>query len=173
MHILLGLVGLLVAGAFWYYRIRMIGAAASDAVDAAQRARGAWNRRQFRKKVEGSPVSAIEDPVAGAAVIMIATCKERGVLKPETEAAIKAEMRDVMGVSDPGELFTFAQWAASEVTDPNDVTRKLSKLWMNMLSPDERRDLIAMVARVASMEGPLLPQQMQVIQKLKERLAIA
>ncbi len=117
-------------------------------------------------------ISAIDDPIAGAAVMMIAICHERGPLKPESEAAIAKELRDTIGVADPTEPVTFAKWAAEHVTDANDVSRKLARLWIDRLGLDERRDLLGMVSRVAAAEGAPTPSQRVVIQKLRERLAL-
>jgi hypothetical protein len=172
MPFLIALFGILGAAAFWYYRMKNIGHAAGEIIDVAQTAKGAWNRRQFRKKAEGSVITAIDDPVTGAAVMMVSACLERGPLMPATDAAIQEEMRTVMGVSDPTEPFTYAKWAAERVSDANDVSRKLAKLWMEKLDPDERNDLLAMVSRVMRVEGEHTQQQRVVLQRLRERLGL-
>ncbi len=173
MHILLGFLGVVAAAAYWYYRLKDAGAAAAEVVDVAQRARGAWNRRQFRNKVEGSALSAIDDPAEGAAVMMIRTCLERGPLSPATEAAIKTEIRRMTGMADPAEAFAFAVWTADQVPSPNDVSLKLRKLWGEKLTAEQRHDVLAMVTRVAEVDGDLLPAQTLAIRMLQERLGIA
>ena len=60
MHVILGILGVLGALVFWYYRIRVIGQAANEVVDAAGKMRGAYNRRKFRNKVEGSVLTTIK-----------------------------------------------------------------------------------------------------------------
>ncbi len=172
MPFLIALLGILGAGAFWYYRMKNVGRAAGEIVDVAQTAHGAWRRRQFRKKAEGSVITAIDDPITGAAVMMVSVCLERGPMTAATEEAIQSEMRDVMGLAKPLETFTFAKWAADQVMDANDVSRKLAKLWIDRLGVEERFDLVEMVGRVAAIEGEILPQQRIAIQKLKERLAL-
>ena len=68
MHILLAVLGVLGVAAFWWYRVKYVGQAAGELVDAAERARGAFRRRQFRKKADTATIDAIDDPRTAATV---------------------------------------------------------------------------------------------------------
>ncbi len=173
MPLLIAVAGVLTALAYWYFRVRDVGKAASEVVDVVQRAKGAWNRRQFRNKADESAITAITDPVVGAAVLMVAVCQERGRLTDAERSAIKAEIRRISGTADPDETLIFAEWATEHVNSANDVTLRLAKLWSNSLTPDELRDLVATVIRVARIDGDLEPVQDIAIRRLKERLGIA
>lgn len=172
MPVLLAIIGALGAAAFWYYRLRDAGRAANEIVEAAQRARGAFRRKRFRAKAESSPIEAVEDPAAAAVAMLIALASERGPLSPAAEEAIKAEMRQTMGLSQPDETFTFAKWVAAHVTDPNTLSLRFARLWLAALQPEERADLHAMAVRVAEVDGEPTAIQVNCLKTLKDRLAL-
>jgi uncharacterized tellurite resistance protein B-like protein len=172
MHILLGFLTLLGVAAYWYFRMRDVGQAAGEIVDAAGRVRGAYKRKQFRKKVESSPIAAVEDPVAATTAMLVALASMDGRISPEAEAAIKEEMRSIMKVGDPTEAFTFAQWVADHVIDPNDLSLKFSKLWLSKLTPAERSDVYAMAMRIVALDGPPTDLQAESLKRLKDRLQL-
>ncbi|WP_262028512.1 hypothetical protein [Microvirga sp. Mcv34] len=172
MPALLAIIGALGAAAFWYYRLRDVGHAAHEVLDAAQRARGAYRRKRFRHKAESSPIEAVDDPAAAAVAMLIALASERGTLSPAAERAIKAEMEQVIGLSPVDEVFTFAKWVADHATDSNTLSLRFSKLWLEALQPSERMDLHAMAARIAAIDGEPTPIQVNCLKMLKDRLAL-
>lgn len=109
MHISAAFLAVLGAGAYWCYRRRAIGQAHSGVGDAAQTIRSACRRKRFRNKVESSPIAAVNDPAAAAAAFLISLAASRGGLTPESEAAIKAEIRDVMALPHVDDAFVFAR----------------------------------------------------------------
>lgn len=172
MHILLGFIAILGGAAFWWWRIKMIGEATSEVTDAAGHAIGKYKRYKFRKKVEDSPLEAVDDPLAAAVVMMIAMVKERGPLLEPAEDAIRRELKVVMGVSDPAEVMVFGKWVASHAIDANSVSLRYSKLWIGALSRSEREDLLDAVRRVATVDGEVTGAQRAALVKLRERLAL-
>lgn len=172
MQFILGFLAILGGGAFWWWRMKMIGEAANEITDAAGRAVGKYKRYKFRKKVEDSPLEAVDDPLAAAVVMMIAVARERGPLLDSTEAAIARELKTVMHVADPSEVMVFAKWVAGHVTDPNNVSTRYARLWLSNLNRHEREDFLSAVERVAATEGALTPVQSAVIAKLRDRLAL-
>ncbi len=159
MPVLLAILAAFGAAAFWYHRLRDPGQAGGDAIGAAQRARGV-------------DITAIDDPVIGAVVMMVAICRERGPLTPATEAGILHEMQTVMGVEKISTPYARAKRAAERVADASDAGRRLSTLWMEKLDHHERADLLAMVSRVVALDGPPTPVQEAVLRKLEETLAL-
>ena len=173
MPVILALLGILGAVGFWYWRMRMAGRAIGEIVDVAETARGAWNRRKFRQKVEGSAISAIEDPTTGAVTMLVALVYERGPVGDEAERLIKQAMRDAMGIADPVETFTFAKWAADQAMSANDVSQRLSKLWVDKLGLRERAEFLELAGRVIAADGSPSAEQIAAVAKLKERLKLA
>jgi len=172
MHIVLGILGVLGALVFWYYRLRFIGGAASEAIDAAGKMRGAFNRRKFRNKVEGSPLTAIDDAQTAASVMAVAVMEERGPLSREAEDVLRSELETTINVTDPVEMSTFAKWVVQQAKDPNNISRQFAKLWNSTLPENDRREFLSMIERLSAVGGEPNQAQLQAILKLKERLSI-
>ncbi|WP_243370198.1 hypothetical protein [Microvirga solisilvae] len=172
MPILLAIIGALGAAAFWYYRLRDVGHAAGEVVDAAQRARGAYRRKAFRKKAESSAIEAVDDPAAAAVAMLIGLANERGELSVAAEETIKAEMQHVMGLSDITENFTFAKWVAGHATDPNTLSLKFAKLWIAKLDETQRVDVYDMAKRVIEVDGEPTHGQIGALKALRDRLGL-
>lgn len=172
MPVFLAIIGALGAAAFWYYRLRDVGHVAGEVVDAAQRMRGAYRRKRFRKKAESSPVEAVDDPAAAAVAMLIGLAVERGELSVAAEEAIKAEMQHVMGVPSIAETFTFARWVAGHVTDPNTLSLKFSKLWIAQLDEAQRQDVYDMARRVVEADGEPTAGQIGALRALRDRLGL-
>jgi hypothetical protein len=172
MPYVLAILGLIAGAGYWYWSLSRAGEAASHAVDAAQRMRGAWRRKKFRDKANMSALTAIKDPVTGAGVMMAAIALARGPLEPSTEAAIRMELGEVMGGKDISETFIYAKWAAEQTDDPNLVSLRLAQLWKDSLSENERRELAAMVRRIAALHGGPDDLQREALALLTRRLAL-
>ncbi len=172
MHVILGILGVLGALVFWYYRIRVIGQAANEVVDAAGKMRGAYNRRKFRNKVEGSVLTAIEDPQAAASVMAVAIMEEKGPLSREAEDALRLELKNSINVADPVEMTTFSKWVVQQSNDPNNISKKFTKMWTSTLNEKDRRELVKMIQRLSAVDGEPNQAQLEAISRLKERLSL-
>ncbi|PVE25982.1 hypothetical protein DC522_01720 [Microvirga sp. KLBC 81] len=172
MPVLLAILGMLGAAAFWYYRLRDVGHVAGEVIDAAQRARGTYRRKQFRKKAESSAIEAVDDPAAAAVAMLIGLASERGDLSLAAEEAIKAEMQHVMGLPNIMETFTFAEWVAGHATDPNTLSLKFSKLWVAALEDAQRADIYDMAKRVTEADGEPTASQIGALRALRDRLGL-
>ena len=173
MPILLAIIGVLGAGAFWRYRMKYLGQAAGEIVDAAERARGAYRRRQFRKKADAATIDAIADPRTAAVVFLVALSSADGPLTPAHEAAIRDAMTGVMSVEKPDEELVFAKWAAADVADLNALVSRLSKLWIARLDMPERQQLYDLASSIAALEEPPSDMQISALRRLKDRLGLA
>jgi hypothetical protein len=151
----------------------MLSGATSEITDAAGRAVGKYKRYKFRKKVEDSPLEAVDDPVAAAVVMMYAIAQDAGPATSTIEDAIRREVMVSMGITDPTEVMVFAKWVASHAADPNNVSLRYGKLWIAALNQPERLDFLGMVERVAASAGPITAAQKAILVKLRERLALA
>ncbi len=172
MHIVLGIIALIGAGLYLYARLKDVGQGAGEIADGAQRATSAGNRAGFRKKVEGSPIASIDDPVTGAAVMMAAVANAREPIDAATRTVILDELRETIG-ADPTEAVEFAIRAVALAPDPDNVSLRLTRMWNSRLTPPERQQLVEMVSRVAAMKGEPTEVQTGAIQRLKARLDLA
>jgi hypothetical protein len=173
MPVLLAIIGVLGAGAFWWYRMKYLGQAAGEIVDAAERARGAYRRRQFRKKADAATIDAIADPRTAAVVFLVALSSADGPLTPAHEAAIRDAMTGVMSVEKPDDELVFAKWAAADVADLNALVSRLSRLWVARLDMPERQELYDLACSIAALEGPPDDVQISALRRLKDRLGLA
>lgn len=172
MHIVLGLLAILGGAAFWWWRLKDMGAAASDAHDMAGRAWGKYKRAKFRRKVEDSPLEAVDDPVAAAVVLLYAMAMEGGEVTPGIEAAIRKETEQTIKIDNPTELLVFGKWVAGHVQDVNNVILRYAKLWTAGLEAEERQDLVGMVERIALIAGVPANILQAAVHKLNERLGL-
>ena len=173
MHFLLGILAVLGAAAFWWYRVKYISEAAGEAIDAAERVRGAYNRRKFRNKSQGSVLTAIDDPVTAAAAMMVSVASLEGPLSSACEDLIRKHLATVSSDHNVEEEFVFAKWVSENVVDPNNISLKLSGLWTKTLNIDERRELLSMVRQVASVDAEPSTIQLDAIARLADRLGVA
>lgn len=170
MPFLLLLASIAAGVGIWWWRIKAMGETASEIHDAAGKVIGKYKRHKFRKKVEGATLTAVDDPIAAAVVMMMAVAQEDRPLDDEAESAIRHEAVKTMGQSDPTEVMIFSKWVTSNVADANDVSYAYRKLWCDNLDEDQRRDLVAMVQRVACLKGGPSQIQKAKLEKLSERL---
>jgi hypothetical protein len=173
MHIIIGFVAIVGGLAFWWWRIKMVSEAANEIGDVAGRAWGKYKRHKFRRKVEDSPLEAVDDPVAAAVIMMLAMAKEAGPLTDAVEEGVRREIINSMKITDPTELLVFSKWVAGHVQDANNVSLRYSKLWGGALDREERGEFLAMVERVAMGHGGINNVQRVKIAKLRERLGLA
>ncbi len=90
MHILFLVLSTLGAAAFWWYRLKYLRQAGSEAMDAIGRAQGKIRRNKIRKQAEGSPVTAIDHPVIAAATLLSTVIADPS-LTPAQQDLVKQE----------------------------------------------------------------------------------
>jgi hypothetical protein len=172
MPFILMILGAIAGAGFWWWRLKAMGEAASEIHDAAGKVIGKYRRNKFRKKVEDSPLTAVEDPRAAAVVMMMAIVQEEGPLDEVSEAAIRREVAETIGESDPTELMIFSKWAVSHTVDANDVSFAFRKLWADSLTLAQKRDLVEMATRAAAAKRAPSANQLAKIDKLSVRLGL-
>jgi hypothetical protein len=170
MPVILFLVSVVAGIGFWWWRLKALGEAADEVSHMAGKVIGKYKRNKFRKKVEGATLTAVDDPIAAAVIMMMAVAQEAGPLDEMTEAAIRKEVVETMGHADTSELMIFSKWSASSVVDANDVSYAFRKLWNDNLDIEQKRDLLAMVTRIASLKGEMSQVQKSKLERLNTRL---
>lgn len=172
MGVIGAILGILMAIGVWYWRAQTAVRGARAAADAIGTARGAYNRRKFRKQSEGSVLANIEGPGEAAAVLLTVIASENGPVSQTTEDLIAAMLSDRAGLQGRAleDAMSFAKWAAEEVADGNDVVRKLLPVWRRSLNEDERLELVAMARTVAEADGQAAPVQLALVKRLSEGL---
>ncbi|MEO9336274.1 hypothetical protein ABFT80_02390 [Mesorhizobium sp. SB112] len=170
MHILIAVVGLMGAAAFWWYRVKYMSEAANEVVDAVGRVRGSIKRKKLRKQAALSPLTAVDDPILAAATLITAIFSEDTPLTPVRENAIREV---ISGIADPkktDEAVIYGKWAASQIDDSNIVIDKLSPFMRERLEENERLELLKMIDDVAAAEDALPPLYSQKMRRLRQKL---
>ena len=153
MHILITIVGLLAAAAFWYYRLRTLGKAGREVADQLGRVRGNVRRAKIRKQVEGSPITAIDDPIIAAASLLCLLALNNDPLTSHEEEAIRRQLERIVPQDDTGEpdaetmeeAVTYGRWVHRQGLDAPKAIRMLAAKLNEWLQSHQVRDLVEMI----------------------------
>lgn len=172
MHIVLGIVGALGALMYYLFIFRRAGKAVTEVVDVAERARGKLRRNAFRRKAEGSTLTAIQDPGTAAMVMLSGIAREKRPVTDEVQAQLTRIAEHEIGLEDAAETAVFADWVASEVVNPEDIARRFKAMWLEQLTTAQRSDFLSMAIRIAGMDGGPTSRQKYLVGLLRERLGL-
>lgn len=171
MHILLGLFSLIMFAAIWWYRIKYMSEAASEAADAIGRVQSKIRREKIRKKTAVAPVAAINDPLTAAATIMAAIASEDSVLSPDLEQSVRTQLERIETGKKLDEAMVYAKWASEQVATVTSVIDIAGKYLSEKLNEDEKLELIDMVidAVPADKRHQAFPERLK---RLRQKLGL-
>lgn len=153
MHILVMILGVLGAAGFWLYRMRDAGRAAGEVIDTAQRFKGAVKRKRFRDKAAQSPFTAIDDPVLAAVTSVIAIAAECGTWNEKTKSKLNEVFLAVSNEQALEEAVIYGEWAVKQVTEMSGALRHLGPTLANILTIEQREELLGMAAEILPQNG--------------------
>lgn len=168
MHIFLGFLAVIGFAIYWIWKIRNAAAVAKDVVEVADDVRAAVRRFGYRRHADQHPLDAVEDPRLAAAGILAAIAKMDGDYTREQMTMIQNECIRVFEASSK-EAEDFAaggRWLAQQLSNPDEVIRRLARKLSGTLAPAESTQLLAMVERVASVEGDGVSDPQRLAHKL-------
>lgn len=171
MHIVLALVGVLAAAAFWIYRIRQAADTTRVVLDAAQDVKAAARRFGFRTRANQHPTEGVDDPRVTCAALLVLVADADGGISQAEQHAILQQLQSVfqLSIQDAEELYLFAKWLANQSSNPDDMTRRVIKRTVTLGGRDTIADMISMVSKVGEADtGALTDDTFQVIEKLKQ-----
>jgi hypothetical protein len=171
MPVLIAILSVLAGLALWRFRPQAIDEAAREMIGAAQAAKSALRRRVVRP-APNSPPAAIDDPGLAAAAMLVALAGMNGSPGPAVEEAIRAELATVLPDESCELTYLLGRRLAGQVSDPNDISLRFSKLWIGTLTTEERLDFYRMAARIVALEGEPGDFQRQTLVRLKDRLGL-
>lgn len=173
MHILLIVLGVLGGLAFWWYRLKMMGEAASEAADAIGRVRGRVRRNRIRRQNELSPLTAIDDPVVAAATLIAAIASEDVALSDERADQLRQEVEAIAASpASAEEAMTYAKWAVGQVDDTQVTIDKLGPFLATQLDEAEKNGLMQMARRVVTARGAALVSVEQRLRRMRQKLGL-
>lgn len=174
MHIVLGLLGVAGAVAFFIIRANMAAQAARELGDVAADAKGMIRRRKWNKKLSSDLVQSNQDPVLSAALIICTIAQADGALSADEIASITQAMQNEMGLSrdQVEDALGQARFLAKDVADPNVlITRSLGAV-NQVCTVEEKQQLLDIASAVAQTDGPLTDIQTAAIRHLKYGLGL-
>lgn len=171
MHIVIGLFGLIMFAAIWWYRIKYMSEAVGEAADAVGRIQGKFRRNKLRKKAALAPIIAIDDPVTAAATILAAIASEDSVLSPDLETQIRTQLEIIANGPKLDEALVYAKWASNQVANVTSVIDIAGTFLASKLSNEEKHQFVDMVldAVPASKRHQFFPER---IKRLKQKLGL-
>jgi len=172
MHIVIAILGAMGIAVFWWYRLKFMSEAASEAADAVGRVQGHFRRNKLRKKAAIAPITAIDDPVTAAITIIAAIASEDAPLDEAMEQRLRgatAEIADTGKKVD--EAVGYAKWATNQVADVQGVIDHAGRFLATKLDEPEKRELVAMLDRVVP-RGQRTQVYPDRVRRLKQKLGL-
>jgi hypothetical protein len=158
--------------AFWliYWFVRMGGVDHFREVSARRKEEA--RRAKARTSERTAPLRAIDDPREAALVLMLLI--PRGSAPAWAQfSAIEETMRVVFGFdADLIERLTQARFIASCAESFDEAAGLFADLFNKRLTADERRELVAMVEKIARIDGPSHGQT-AALEVLQQRVGLA
>ena len=161
MHILLGILGVLGAAAFWYWRVRAAHEAAGELANAANDVRLAIRRFGYLRQHKTHPADCVEDPRLAAAGIAAAVAGMDAPLSQAEIDKLTAEAGAVFEVdgAEAVDIAAFGRWIAGQCQSPEDAIRRLTRVVKAKAGSEAGAQLVAMVEAVACAEGRPLDER--------------
>lgn len=145
--------------AVWWWRLKMLREAGSKAIDTFETMRGAYKRRDFRKKAEAAPLASIANPAIAAVCFFWALACQRPVEREGETRLIRERMTGIIPAEEMDDVLIFADWATRTVVAPENLVSRFQKLWHATLTLDERRHLISIAEEVCAVQGEETAEQ--------------
>lgn len=172
MHIIGALLAILGVVAIILWRLNQAAEVARNATDAIGEAQGLWRRFLWRRKANKHPLDLIEDPREAAAAMMVSIAQEDGALTAREEADIIAQMAKTFAIEGKlaQDLLAQARFATKDGGDLSSVLRRLTRPIQAKCTPDERRELMAMLRAIAGPAAQGETSEGRAIRSVEERL---
>ena len=163
MHILLGLIALLGAALFWFYRIREAKDAAIDVADAANDVRLTIRRLMNQRKYNVHPADSIDDARLAASGLVVAVATMDAPLSQSEISALSKDAQQIFNVTEREalDIVSFGRWIAGECGTNDEAVRRLARTVNKLAGPEAGPDMIRMIEDVATADGNALGTQEQ------------
>ncbi len=119
-----------------------------------------------------SPLAAVEDPGTAAAILLVKIAEVKGPITASARDEITNIVSHEMGMPDAEEVVPFAEWVCSQVVNPGDIVRRFRSLWLDNLNAEQLAQLGEFAEHIAGFDSEPAPEQINILQSLRERLNI-
>lgn len=172
MHIVLGVLAVLGAIAYFVIRANQVGQAGKELAETAGEVKGLFRSARWRSKSKTDPFAEIDDPRLAAAVMMHAIAKCDGDVTENQRVAMLDSMQTKLGLEKKTaeEMLVRARWLIQDLNDTSTTLRRAAPPVDRNCTPQEIDDLLDMLAGIANVEGEATGLQKNAIDGLKRRL---
>ena len=155
MHILIGILGLLVAGYFWYNRARNAAGTAVEIADVANDVRLAARRFGFKRRTNIHPIDAIDDSrIAGSAIALAALEVDHHPTEEERNALLVAlQSRMDLTLGEAEEMLTLSRWLIDQGGGPGQAATRLTRRLKKLAGREILQEMEALFETVARGTG--------------------
>ena len=167
MHIVLALLGAIVTLLYLFSRLADLG------IDLGGLNPFYWRRRRaWRKKYEGDPIHAIDDPLEIAALFVVGIAKLEGDVSANQKQAALAEFENRFSLSarEANQLYGSS---AHLLGHPTVVLTQLNGVLerkQEVFTPDQAQSLLDMMSAIANTDGPASAQQTDLLNSVTKKL---
>lgn len=173
MHIVLFVLGIVMAIGAWSWRAQMAARGVRGAVDAAKTVANLPRRLSFMRKTGKTGLGLVEDPRDAAAILLIEIARADGEITTSQRSEILRQLSSTMGLSDTDaeETFVNASWLARDVPPPQTVFAKLSTLIKssNLIREKELHQLDEMLVTVATVDSEISSAQQALLDEFRKQ----
>jgi uncharacterized tellurite resistance protein B-like protein len=136
-----------------YWFVRMGGINVVQAKRSQRKAAEETAKAQAAKRA--APLRAIDDPREAATILMLLIAREAGDPTREQISAIEHTIRTTFGFEhDLAERMAQARFIASRADSFAQAAAVFADLFNKRLTPEEKRQLVGMIERIAELDGP-------------------
>lgn len=167
MHILLAFLGAVVTLLVLLHRLADIG------VDLGGLNPFAWRRRKaWRQKFDANPIFTLSDPREIASVLIVAVAKIDGDLSAEEKRAVLAELEQTLSLAPEkaAELLRSAVFLLGDLAILDSQRDALLDRYAPQLDASQRESLLAILGRIAGLDGGPSGQQQALISAIEAQL---
>ena len=157
MHIILSLLGVIGAAAFFIWRMNMAAKAAREVADTAGELANLPRKMQFRNKAGKRGVDVIDDPREAAAALVYGAALSKGDPSGEDKAMMTARLAELFEISESnaGEVLARGSWHVSALNDPLNAVNKLTDGLVREVGREACASLLAVMTETAeTVQGP-------------------
>lgn len=149
MHVLIALLGILGAAAFWWYRMKTIHDAGREASDFVSTSAKRIKSSQQAHLASLKSVTQIDDPLTAAATLILSiVCEGQGVPK-NVETKLRSVLRDLASTERVDAAITEAKRIQAKTSRTAEVIDLLGTKLHGWLEPIERSKLLEMLREVS------------------------
>jgi hypothetical protein len=164
MHVLIGLITAL-AGLVWaLYSLQRAGFDLNPA--------GWGRRRQWRKLYGTKPIFTLQRPMEAAALLMVGVLKQEGEISREQKAALVEIFRETFHLDEAQaqDVFASSVFLLKDELNLDQSVRGILAPTRERFTPEQAASLIALLERVARLEGAPNDAQQRIIDAARQEL---